>query len=92
MSVKDYNETLIKESNELVVFDFVLKVRLMNQYQKGKQSKCPFIIFSWSLFFNTGIINQKKTWNATQFTVYIRCNSIKDMITIIISNDSSRKL
>ena len=78
MSVRGYKETLIKESSELVVFDFVLKVRLMNQYQKGKQSNCPFIIFSWSLFFNTGIINQKKTWNVTQFTVYIRCNSIEE--------------
>ena len=67
MSVRGYKETLIKESSELVVFDFVLKVRLMNQYQKGKQSKCPFIIFSWSLFFNTGIINQKKIWSVLYY-------------------------
>ena len=67
MSVKGYKETLIKEKCELVVFDFVLKVRLMNQNQKGKQSKCPFIIFSWSLFFNTGIINQKKIWSVLYY-------------------------
>ena len=67
MSVKGYKETLIKEKCELVVFDFVLKDRLINQYRKGKQSKCPFIIFSWSLFFNTGIINQKKIWSVLYY-------------------------